>query len=84
LAEEDDTLNETAKATQEVAKTAGKAIDSVSEFGKFIARFIEGSLEAGVGIFEDKLRYMRWEPPGSTDETVKIGGSILPGCITGR
>ena len=52
---------ETAKATQEVAKTAAKAIDTSEKFGGFIAKFISGSLEQGMGIFEDKLKYMRWE-----------------------
>lgn len=31
------------------------------KFGGFISRFIEGSIEQGMGIFEDKLKYMRWE-----------------------
>lgn len=54
-------VTETAKAVQEVAKTAGKAIDASEKFGGFISRFISGSLEQGMGIFEDKLKYMRWE-----------------------
>ena len=53
--------DESAKAVQEIAKTAGKAIDAGEKFGGFISRFISGSLEQGVGIFEDKLKYMRWE-----------------------
>jgi hypothetical protein len=61
MAEEYEGLKETAKATQEVAKTAGKAIDAGEKLGRFIARFISGPLEQGIGIFEDKLRYMRWE-----------------------
>ena len=52
---------ESSKAVQEVAKTAGKAIDITREFGGFISRYVSGPLEQGVGIFEDKLRYMRWE-----------------------
>lgn len=54
-------LDEEAKATKEVAKTAGKTIDAGREFGKFISKFIAGPLEQGIGIFEDKLKYMRWE-----------------------
>lgn len=52
---------ESAKAAQEIAKTTGKAIDATREAGGFIAKFVAGSLEQGIGIFEDKLKYMRWE-----------------------
>lgn len=54
-------MNEEAKAVQEIAKTTGKAVDAAREAGGFIARFISGPLEQGVGIFEDKLKYLRWE-----------------------
>lgn len=54
-------MEEEAKAVQEVAKTTGKAIDAAREAGGFIARFVSGPLEQGIGIFEDRLRYMRWE-----------------------
>lgn len=53
--------SETAKAVQEVAKASGKAVEAGQSFGRFIARFVAGSLEQGMGIFEDRLRYMRWE-----------------------
>ncbi|MBU3610994.1 DUF4393 domain-containing protein [Polynucleobacter wuianus] len=49
------------KTIQELAKTTNNAIDASREAGKFIARFVAGSLEQGMGIFEDKLKYMRWE-----------------------
>ncbi len=52
---------ESAKATQEVAKTARKALDTSEKFGGFISRYIGGSLEQSMGIIEDKLKYMRWE-----------------------
>lgn len=54
-------MNEEFKAVEEVAKTAGKAIDASRQFGGFISKFISGPLEQGMGIFEDKLKYMRWE-----------------------
>ncbi len=54
-------MEEESKAIQEVAKTAGKAIDATREAGGFIAKFIAGPLEQGIGIFEDRLKYMRWE-----------------------
>lgn len=58
---EDEIPSTTAKATIEVAKTAGKAIDAGEKLGRFIARFIAGPLDQGKGIVEDKLRYLRWE-----------------------
>ena len=54
-------MNEELKAVTEVAKTAGKAIDAAREIGPFIAKLIKGPLEQGIGIFEDKLKYMRWK-----------------------
>lgn len=57
----DDPVSESAKAVQEVAKATGKAIDAGQKFGGFISRFVAGPLEQGMGIFEDKLKYMRWE-----------------------
>ena len=54
-------MKEEAKAVEEVAKTIGNAIDAAREAGGFLARYINGSLEQGIGIFEDKLKYMRWE-----------------------
>ena len=57
----DDPVSETAKAVQEVAKTTSKAIDAGEKFGSFISRYVAGSIEQGMGIFEDKLKYMRWE-----------------------
>ena len=57
----EDQITESAKAVQEVAKTTGKAIDAGEKFGGFISRFISGPLEQGMGLFEDKLKYMRWE-----------------------
>lgn len=56
-----DPVSESAKAVQEVAKASGKAIEAGQNFGGFIARFVAGSLEQGMGIFEDRLKYMRWE-----------------------
>jgi hypothetical protein len=54
-------LDEEAKATQEIAKVAGKITGAARETGGFIARYIGDSLEQGIGIFEDKLKHMRWE-----------------------
>ena len=52
---------EATKAAQEIAKTTGQALEMVQEFGKFVSRFIDGPLEQGFGIIEDKLKYLRWE-----------------------
>ncbi len=57
----EDPVSETAKAVQEVAKVTGKAIDAGATFGGFISQYVAGSIEQGMGIFEDKLKYMRWE-----------------------
>lgn len=46
---------------QETSKTIGKGIDLAQKVGDFIAPLIAGSMEQGIGIFEDKLKYMRWE-----------------------
>ena len=54
-------ISETAKAGQEIAKTLSQGIDAVSEMGKFISKYVSGSLEQATGIFEDHLRYIRWE-----------------------
>jgi hypothetical protein len=54
-------MTEASKAVQEVAKTTGKTVDAIREFGGFIARVTAGSIEQAAGIFEDKLKYMRWE-----------------------
>ncbi|MGY4526842.1 Abi-alpha family protein [Pseudomonas sp. TE21394] len=54
-------MDEQAKAVQEVAKTTGQAIEAAREVGGFISKFISGTLEQGLGIFEDKLKYLRWE-----------------------
>ncbi|PPA75400.1 hypothetical protein C4E15_14975 [Achromobacter spanius] len=56
-----ETTLEVAKATKAVADASGKLIDASRDAGGFIARFIAGPLEQGMGIFEDKLKYMRWD-----------------------
>lgn len=75
-------MEEESKAIQEVAKTTGKAIDGAREAGGFIAKFIQGSLEAGLGIFEDKLKYMRWERQlrlmQRAEEFLKLSGMATP------
>lgn len=57
----EDSVSQTAKAVQEVAKVTSKAIDAGQRFGGFISRYVAGPIEQGMGIFEDKLKYMRWE-----------------------
>jgi hypothetical protein len=58
---EPDSISEVAKATQEVAKTAGKAIEAAREAGGFLAEFIKEPLREQVGIWTDNLRHKRWE-----------------------
>jgi hypothetical protein len=54
-------MSEEAKAVQEVAKTTDTAIRAVEKMGKFIANVAGVPIATAVGIFEDKLSYMRWE-----------------------
>lgn len=49
-------MSEEAKAVQEVAKASGQLIEAGREFGKFMSRYIGGTVEQAVGIFEDKLK----------------------------
>ena len=53
--------DEDSKAVRAVAEAAGKVVDAAREFGGFIGKYVGGPLEQGIGIFEDKLWYMRWE-----------------------
>lgn len=57
----DDPISETAGAVKAVAKTTEKAIETANRLGGFIANVVAGPLEQGVGIWEDRLKYMRWE-----------------------
>ena len=54
-------MSDELKAIEEVAKATGKGFDLAKSFGGFIASLTHGSLEQAMGIFEDKLKYMRWE-----------------------
>ena len=54
-------MSDESDAIKEVAVTAGKITEASREMGGFIAKLIQGPLEQGIGIFEDKLRYIRWE-----------------------
>lgn len=48
-------IEENAKAVQEAAKAAGKAIDLADNFGGFLSKIFGGPLEQVSGIVEDKL-----------------------------
>lgn len=61
MTKETSEIIEASKATQEVAKTSAKALETADKLGGFISRYIGGSLEQAMGIFEDKLKYIRWE-----------------------
>lgn len=75
-------MDENLKAVEEVAKTAGKAIDAAVKVGSFISKFTTGSIELGMGIFEDKLKYIRWERQlrlmSRADELMKSNGINEP------
>src|SRR5712664_1651930 len=86
-------IEETAKATQEVAKTAGKAIDASRDLGGFFSRIFGGSLEQLVGIGEDHLTAIvelgnpaqRLEPADmGVDEAVMVAAgnaAVEPGLL---
>lgn len=59
--EELETIKESAKAAQEIAKTSGQVVGAAQKLGQFVAKFTKGPLEQASGIIEDKLKYMRWE-----------------------
>lgn len=46
---------------KEIAATAGKGIEASQQMGTFIGRFVSGPMEQISGIWEDKLKYRRWE-----------------------
>ncbi|WP_446809342.1 Abi-alpha family protein [Methylomonas sp. 2BW1-5-20] len=52
---------EEAKAIQEIAKTTHQGINALEKAGGYLSMLIGGSLEQAIGIFEDKLKYSRWE-----------------------
>lgn len=54
-------MSDDAKAVEEVAKATGKAIDATRELGGFVSKYVGGTLEQGMGIVEDRLKYLRWE-----------------------
>lgn len=58
---DDNPISETAGAIKAIAKTTEKAIETANRLGGFIAKVVAGPLEQGMGIWEDRLKYMRWE-----------------------
>ncbi|BCS86828.1 Abi-alpha family protein [Pseudodesulfovibrio sediminis] len=56
-----DTTKEALETVKSVSETTSKALDVTEKFGGFIAQYVGGSLEQAMGIFEDKLKYLRWE-----------------------
>jgi hypothetical protein len=54
-------ISESAKAVQEIAKTANTGIAISRDFGKFVARLIGEPLEIASNMLSDKLRFVRAE-----------------------
>jgi hypothetical protein len=50
-------LEETAKATQEVAKTTNTAIETIRDFGNYMSKFLTPPLEQVSELITDKLKY---------------------------
>lgn len=57
----EDPIAETAKATQEVAKTTSEAIKATKALGVYVANLVKEPVDTIVGILTDKLKYIRWE-----------------------
>lgn len=56
-----ETTKAIAKASEEGFKFGSNVINASEKFGGFMSKYIGGSLEQAFGIFEDKLKYTRWE-----------------------
>ncbi len=54
-------MSDETRSIEEVAKTAGKAVEAGRELGGFLSKYVGGSIEQAMGIVEDKLKYQRWE-----------------------
>jgi hypothetical protein len=57
----DNKIEETAKAVQEVAKTARTGIEATRQVGSFVSKLINEPLEAVVGRLTDKVQFIRAE-----------------------
>jgi hypothetical protein len=57
----DNEISESAKAVQEVAKTAKAGIEATEKLGGFVSRIIDEPLRNVIGILSDRLRFMRAE-----------------------
>ena len=55
----DNAIIEIAKAKQEIAKTAGKAIDAASGFGNFCEKVFGDLLQDSIGLVADRMKYFR-------------------------
>ena len=56
-----ETVEEVAKAAQEVSKFGQSLVEAASKTGAFIAKTVGGPLETGIEIWHDRLKYARWE-----------------------
>lgn len=63
-----------AKATEEVAKAASKAIDAGRATGSFLAQIVKEPLTEAAGLFTDKIKYRRWE--NALDMQVRLDQKI--------
>lgn len=56
-----DEITESAKAVQEVAKTARTSIEATEKLGRFVSRITNEPLETIMGIINDRLQFTRWK-----------------------
>jgi len=61
MSNDDPISQSSARNCKKLQKPQAKRLMLAREFGGFISRFVAGSDEQGIGIVEDKLKYMRWE-----------------------
>lgn len=54
-------IEETAKATQEIAKTTNTALETTRDFGSYMSQFFTPSLEKVSELITDKLKYYTWQ-----------------------
>ncbi|MCD4675297.1 MAG: DUF4393 domain-containing protein [Desulfobacula sp.] len=54
-------MTEELKAATEIAKTTGKAIDAIRDFGGWFSQFVEYPAEQASGIIGDTLKYIHWK-----------------------
>jgi Abortive infection alpha len=64
-------LKETAKAVQELSKTANSALEITKMMGKFVGNLVSEPFEEIIGILTDNLKFIRWKRQVRLAERIK-------------